>query len=262
MKLSLQACLFILGIGLLGSAAADTPSTTSSDNSPWQFEIAPYVWALNMTGTNTVGFVKEPINESFSDIFTQLNFAAMLYLDVSKGNAGVFFNTLYAITSDSSQVGPVNAKITNDFGVFTWASTYQVYEHDFSTPGRSLAITPYAGVRYTLDNTSLGLAYNAFNQNYTDNQSWANPIAGTRLNYNLTPKWSGVMFVDGGIVHENDYSYQVSGFLGYKPTCLKIVTLYAGYQYLYEYYVTGSGLHTFAWNMNIYGPVLGLSFTF
>jgi hypothetical protein len=254
---SLGWCL--IALPLLGYAA----HLDSDQDGQWKFVVAPYLWGTNLSGNTQMGAYNAPVNESFGDILKQLNFAGMLYLSIAKDNFGAFLDTIYSQTSTTTSYDPVNIKSTNDYGILTLAATYLAYKTHFNHSSSMLAVTPYVGARETIDNTTIKLSYGDLSDSVSSNHHWVDPIVGARIDYQINPTWSLVVFADGGGTNTNtNYNYRFSGLAGYKLPSFKTARIYAGYQYLREKYLTGSGRDTFEWNMKTYGPVLGISVTF
>lgn len=243
-----------LAIFALNSHAfADT-----STNNSWQFTVAPYLFAVNMNGTVGIGSETANVSQSFGDIVRHLNFGGMIFLSAAYGKWAISLNSLYASVSNSVSIGPYTATGKNNFGLFTPTLSYTAYQTNFNNSGSKFAISPYIGARTTVNNSKLTIA----NITVSDNQTWTDPIIGATLNYGYC-NWSAILFGNiGGTSSNTDYSYDVSGYIGYNPSSFKVATFYGGYQYLRQKYSTGSGLNAFAWNMKLFGPVVGVAFTF
>jgi hypothetical protein len=145
----LLACLACL-LGLLAPSYAVAEDPVFDD---WQFQIAPYAWALAADGDVTVKGQKSDVNLSFKDIWEELNYGAMLEGEARKGRVGVIANILYANLGDEENVGGI--KIDPDINLF-WGSFAGYYrlspwnlDSEAGADGPQLIIDPYAGVRYT-----------------------------------------------------------------------------------------------------------------
>jgi hypothetical protein len=240
---------------LLASIAIFNCSAFSVETHPWQFEIAPYLWGINMNGTVGVGPVKSHLNESFSDLLSHLNFAAMLYAAAHKENFGVYFNGIYSITSDNMSINAINVNGQNKFGIYAAGVSYIFYNENY------LQIEPYLGFRYTLNNTTI----NINNFSFKKNVNWTDPVIGARLNYDFTKSWSGILTGDiGGTNTSTHYSYSAAALVGYHPVGIsfKYMTTYLGYRLLQQHYQTGSGVNFYNWNVRLFGPLIGVAFNF
>ena len=249
----LLICLIFFSVP---SAFADNPTCNR-----WRFEIAPYLWAINLNGTEDIGAQHFAISENFNDILKQLDYGGMLYLSANKGRWGFFLNSVYAVLSDTTTLAHVNIKGTNHFGIFTGGISYEVFRACFCRFGQmqEIYIEPYLGARFTLDNSTITI----LNTSVSDNQNWTDPIVGARFTYLINPQWRAIFSADGGGTNLHfDYSYNAAALAGFTPPRWNNTTFYLGYRYLFQHYTTGVGINRFGWNMNIFGPVLGVAFGF
>ena len=60
----------------------------------------------------------------------------------------------------------------------------------------------------------------------------------------------------------NNKSLNLVGLLGYTPASAQYFTVYLGYRYLYQKYISGEADKLFAWNMRLFGPLLAVAFKF
>jgi hypothetical protein len=239
------------------SASMSIPAQASE----WQFEVTPYLWALNMNGHTNVGPLSAPIDQSFSDIFKHLNFAAMIYGSAHKDAFGLYGNVLYAKTTvnDNFDSDRIRVRVTNSFGVYGAGASYIVYSQTFSNQ-QLLQLEPYAGARYTINNTSLKIN----NLRGSLNEHWTDPVVGLQVRYHFNNRWSLFLAGDvGGTSTATDASYSATALLGYSPaTMWTNTTTYLGYRLLSQHYQTGSGLGFYNWNVRLYGPVIGITIKF
>ncbi len=86
-----------------------TPQAVAEDpvSEDWQFQIAPYVWALAAEGDATVKGRTFDVDLSFKDIVEELNYGVMLQGEARKGRVGAIVNVLYANLGDETNVGPL-----------------------------------------------------------------------------------------------------------------------------------------------------------
>jgi len=247
---------FFLLFSCIGTIQAQTHSPY--DNS-WKVDVTPYLWAINMNGTVQVGPARTHLNQDFGDILKNFNYGGMLWVDAYKNNLGIFVNALYASLGNNFKDGPVKVDANNQFGLFSGGLSYKVYDcHAFS-------VEPYAGFRYTLNDTTVKLSIpSLFYLRSTNNKHWTDPIIGARLRYDFTKAWSVTLAGDiGGTNASKQYSYNLIGLLGYSPqTVMTNTTAYLGYRLLDQHYITGSGLNYYNWNMKIFGPLIGIAFKF
>ena len=229
--------------------------------SVWRFDVAPYLWAINMNGRNQVADKTIHISENFSDLFKQLNWGGMLWLDVYyKENLGLFLNGVYTSLSNSQSTDLISLDSTNNYGVFNAGLSYKLFKKNLNiSSSNRIELEPYVGARYTVNNTNIKVVPTRIS--VSENHHWTDPIIGARFNYFFLTRWQFTLSLDaGGTNSSTDKSYDLWGILGYKPW--KTTTIFLGYRDLYQVYETGSKLKKFEWDMRLFGPVLGIGFRF
>lgn len=234
---------------------------------PWQIEITPYLWAIGMNGRTQIGNNTAHIDQTFSDILKELDFGGMLWMSAKKNKFGLYGNAVYAVLSDSKHDGPFSADVHNRYGIFGAGISYEVFRY-CTAQGCPRAqsifyVEPYAGFRYTLNDTSITVAYLSASAHGVKNVHWTDPIIGLRLNYLLNKAWLAQLSGDiGGTNGSTHYSYSWAAILGLSPKSLPHSSFYVGYRLLDQRYQTGSGTSLYNWNMKLAGPVLGYGYTF
>lgn len=259
----LKILLPITSLILIAFSTSSVADDTCDDK--FHLEVAPYLWALNMNGTIKVGEQTIHLDQDFSDILQQLKYGGMLWLDLRKGKWDIFLNSLYADLTDSAKNDFASVDETTNFGLFTLGAGYEIYRHYFNTCTCSaFTVSPYAGARYTLNDVKVTLNLPTGSISASDNQHWTDPIVGAKLGFILTQSWVVTLAADvGGTNTNTDYSYNFNAILGYKPQkFLKNTSFYLGYRALTQHYVTGSGSDYFKWDMRLFGPIVGVSYTF
>src|SRR5690348_13686785 len=93
--------------------ALTTSNPRDSHDNSWKFTIAPYLWALNMNGSVQIRNQRAPVNQTFGDVLSDLNWAGMLWLEADKGKWGVFVNLLYASLSQGASDRYISAHLTS-----------------------------------------------------------------------------------------------------------------------------------------------------
>ncbi len=198
------ACLFCL-IGLVASPHAIAEDPVSED---WQFQIAPYVWALAAEGNATVKGLKSDVSLSFKDIVEELNYGVMLQGEARKGRVGAIVNVLYANLGDETDVGPL--KIDPEANLFMggFSGYYRLGPWDLDgkagDDSPQLIVDPYAGVRYTYLDLDLDISGGP---SLGNDQDWFEPIVGLRTLWELSPRWGVTDAGDiGGFGVGSDFS--------------------------------------------------------
>jgi len=169
----LTACI----AGLIGALIALPASADEFVSDDWQFQIAPYAWALAADGNATVKGQKSDVNLSFKDIAEELNYGLMLEGEARKGRVGVFANILYANLGDDENSGGVS--VDPDINLFWGAlgAFYRLgpYNLDWTagSEGAQLVIDPYVGARYTYPDVDLDIGGGP---DLGSDEQWVDPI--------------------------------------------------------------------------------------
>jgi hypothetical protein len=258
----LIACL----IGLIGAHAALPASAEDPVSEDWQFQIAPYAWALAADGNATVKGHKSDVDLSFKDIWDELNYGVMLEGEARKGRLGIKVNVLYANLGDSEHVDGI--KIDPDVNLF-WGDIvgyYRLGPWDLNGEGGDdspqLIVDPYAGIRYTYLDVDLDFSPGP---KVGADKDWVDPIVGLRTLWKLTPRWGVTAMGDiGGFGVGSDFSWQTTGLVTYRFSLFgdRDAKFAAGYRALYQDYSSGSGANKFEWDVTLHGPIFAFVIDF
>jgi hypothetical protein len=255
------ACIF--SILAPARAAEEKPDEQSN----WEFQVAPYLWAISMNGDATVKGQEADVDVSFSDIWDELNFALMLEYEARKGHWGLWGNTIYANLGNSNadvdglKIEPTVNALWQGAGGFYRLGTWNLANESVkNTP--SVTVDTYLGVRYTYLDLSLDIKGA---DNVDGDKHWVEPLVGLRTRWDLSERWTVTLTGDiGGVAFGSDFAWNAFGLIGYRFNLLAEdnARAYAGYRALSQDYRDGSGDDKFEWDVTLYGPVLGLAITF
>jgi len=257
--------------------AALAPSVTAEEKpaeSGWEFNVTPYLWAINMDGNATVKGIDFDVDLPFSDIWDQLNFALMLAYEARKGSWGLWGDTIYANLGDDNVGGPRGlTNIEPTINVF-WQGLggyYRLGTWDLAdAPGKkkpTVTVDTYAGLRYTYLDLKLKFkgAFRDRVNDVSDNKSWVEPLLGARTIWDLSERWSVALAGDiGGVAFGSDFAWDAFGLIGYQFDLFgdKNARALFGYRALSQDYTDGSGRDKFKWDITMHGPILGLDIGF
>lgn len=235
--------------------------------SGWEFQAAPYLWAIALNGDATVKGQEADVEVSFSDIWDELNIALMLEYEARKGHWGLWGNTIYANLGKSNadvdgiKIEPTAKVLWQGAGGFYRLGTWDLAESSGkNTP--SVTVDTYLGVRYTYLDLSLDIK--GFD-NVDGDKHWVEPLAGVRTQWALSEKWAINLAGDiGGVAFGSDFAWDAFGLVGYRFNLFgeDNARAFAGYRALSQDYTDGSGDDKFKWDVTLYGPVLGLVINF
>ena len=258
----LLACL----IGLISALAALPAFAEDPVSEDWQFQVAPYVWALAADGDVTVKGQKSDVSLSFKDIVEELNYGVMLQGEARKGRVGAIVNVLYANLGDETDVGPL--KIDPEANLFMggFSGYYRLGPWDLDSEaggdGPQLIVDPYAGVRNTYLDLDLDISGGP---SLGNDQDWFEPIVGLRTLWELSPRWGVTAAGDiGGFGIGSDFAWQAIGLVSYRFGLFgeNNSRFLFGYRALHQDYSNGSGANKFEWDVTLHGPIFALAIEF
>lgn len=246
--LAIILCLFLLPV-----SAQDEPT----DAKNWEFNITPYLLFPTMNGNVVIRGIPVDVNASTDDIFSNLNFGAMLYFEASSPKWALVFDLLYMDLSKEGQtpLASRNASVGADQLMTSISGRYRITEWlDVGIGGRLNSIgssVKIAAGEYILPGTDFSM-----------NETWFDPIIVARAITKFNDsKWRLGLSADiGGFGIGSDFAWQIHPFAGYQFT--KLFQLGFSYRWLGMNYETGSGTDRFLYDVTTSGPELKLSFHF
>lgn len=251
LSIAIMGVMCLAGVVRAQSAAPADPSTASSEE--WEITVTPYVFLPRLKGT--IGVVGETaeVNASFSDIFRNLDFAAMGTFEARKRNLVLLVDGMYMSLS-GQKITPRPFFSDIDVEVKEIIVTPQVGYRAVRTERGSIDLM--AGARIWHVNTHLTFQPNILPLvDVEGSRNWVDPIVGARGTATLSPR-TFVMgeFDAGGFGVGSDFTGQVFGGFGFqwKPR----VALIGGYRYLRVDYVNEG----FIYRTSLSGITLGARF--
>jgi len=236
-----------------GLVRAQAPASSNPSPDDWEFTVTPYAFFSGLDGT--VGAVRQTtqVNASFSDIFHNLDFAAMGAFEARKRNWFVAVDSMYI--SLSGQKGTPSPLFS-----------------DIDVKVKELIIDPHVGYRVlkaergSIDLLAGARFWHVKSQltfqprilplvDVEESKNWVDPIIGARGTASLSPRvFLTGKFDAGGFGINSDFTGQVFGSVGFqlKPR----VALIGGYRYLRVDYVNEG----FIFKTAMSGIVLGAQF--
>jgi hypothetical protein len=207
----------IIFVWVAGSVCADESSDRQSD---WEFKVSPYLWFHSASGDVTVRGQESDLDLSFSDIWDELNIAAMLVFEGRKDRWGFVGEALYANLGKSTSTGVAGIKI-DPMVVLSYLSAGGFYRLGTWGLGQTLTndvptvtVDALAGAQYTYLDMKLDLK--GFGSTSGD-KSWVDPYVGARAIFDLTQRWA--LSLDGsigGFGIGSDFAWDAAGLIGYR----------------------------------------------
>ena len=180
MKIQVKMTSVLCGLMfLLASPLAYAKEATSGDDA-WQFHVIPYLWMAGISGDVTVKGSRASVDESFSEILKNLDFAGFLHLEAAKGKWALFGDGTYVkLSVDRTLIDGGSELMQVELG-----GAYRFAELPLGKEGgRRLSFEALAGGRYNYVKSKVEILSLVKSK---ESQDWVDPIVGIRLTAGLT----------------------------------------------------------------------------
>ncbi|MFE3838654.1 hypothetical protein [Pseudogemmobacter sonorensis] len=245
MRASTVKCLSAL------AALALTALPAAAQDSGWQGQITPYVWASGLGGDITpfTGGPTVSFDKSFSDVLEDLDGAFFLSGYARKDRFVVLGDFSYSSSSkgELTPVGPASGKLRQTS--LTLAAGYRAVSNE------SMTLDLLGGARLwrikgSVEAPGVGIQS-------SPGKSFVDPILALRANFALAPRWSAIFYADvGGFGVGSESTSQIVATANYQVNDNLYVS--AGYRQLNVDYSDG-GTRIDA---TMAGPLLGMTWRF
>lgn len=216
---------------------------------PWSFVVEPYLMLPNMEGK--VGIGEQPpasVSEDPSDIFGNLQWGAMLYLEARNDLWAFSSDLLYMDLKVKEDVGdPPIAEISVNPEQLAWelAAMRRI------SPGIDLGVSLiYNEITATVNLTPTG----GSGAQARMKEDWIDPSVVMRGRFPLNDKWALAARANvGGFGMGSDLFWQLQAHATYSFS--ERMNMSVGYRYISVDYDEGSGPDRFIYDMDTFGPV-------
>ena len=225
----------------------------------WNFLSEIYIMFPNIDGETGIGNeVTVDVDANTSDVFEQLKFGAMVYLEAGKGKWSITSDLVYMdIEKDVLPNRIINSGSIN-LDQFIWeiAGLYSILPIlDVGIGGRLVNLkTDIEANRRTLQNGDQDI-------NAGISETFYDPVIISRFKKTINNRWPIQIRGDlGGFGIGSDFTWQLQAYAGYRFTELFQITV--GYRSISFDYDKGTDRERFIFDMVEQGPVLRLGFNF
>jgi hypothetical protein len=258
----------LAGVVALTAVSAVPAKAQTIEPDRWFFRLAPYLWAVNLDATNTVGTplgdVSVPIKVSFGDIFDLVDIAFSLHFEAGKNRWTGAADVTYIKLGQAVELGgdaPPGTEAGYEFVIAVgelWA-TYRV-----NPLSDSWAAELVGGVRYNRQDMDISITVGdpALGGGFDEN--WVDPIVGAR--YVTLFGRDKFLFNArgdvGGFGVGSDLTWNLQGGLGWRAS--RLIDVVLQYKYMDVDYENGESGTTdyFAFDGSEQGILLGVNFNF
>jgi hypothetical protein len=259
--MKIQSKLYLITLVLFLANTNQTPAQDSiAAKKKWQWFVQPYMMFPVMDGTMGLGELPDAeIHSDASDIFSHLQFGAMLYAEASNGR--------WAITNDLIYMD-LGEDIAGEHGILSGTAGAKQFVWELAGL-RKLNPWLEAGIGMRLYSLSaeLDMQVNATvpggsgPRHRSTSETWVDPIIIGRVKFPAGTKWLLQLRGDlGGFGIGSEFTWQAQGDIAYRFS--KLFQLGLGYRYIGVDFEKGSGTDRFLYDIDTYGPVLRFGFHF
>jgi len=226
----------------------------ASTNDGWHIAITPYIWFAGVHGTVGALGRDASVHASFGDIFDYLNIGAMGVLEPRYKRVLMPVDFMWMKLSDNHSL-PVNVVATSIKAQMTETMLTPKIGYRIAD-GKRVKVDALFGFRYWHLTTDFTLQPVQLRGGFSQSASWADAVAGGRIQAALSPKAFVLVAGDAGGA-DSRLDYQIEGALGYKIS--RKFALLVGYRYLHVNY-RPNGNAQFVYDVYMPGLVLGATF--
>ncbi len=257
-----------------GSRAEPLAPPGINDNQ-WRFSLTPYIFLpADVSGDSTVAGQTVSIDFDTSELLDILNFAFATRAEAWKGNFAIILDGNYVdVGLDATTKGPGpfpgGEEVDVDVRQFylDFLASYRVLKKPYNDDGDLWTLEVMGGGRYNylkqvIDLKEEGSLGPGVTTTLGGSETWVDPMVGARVMAMLSDRWS--MSVRGDIggfgITDTDLTWSLTGGVDYRPweqTSLKF-----GWRYYSIDYATTLNGGAFAYDIEEYGPFVGVTFTF
>jgi len=224
----------------------------------WKFLIEPYVMFPNMNGeTGVRNLPSVDVDANVSDIFSRLQFGAMLYLEAKTDKWAITSDLLYmSLQQDVTPNIIINSgEVTAKQLGYELAGLYRVLP--FLEAGVGMRLNSLNSEVNILRNTIGGGTQELLSASLS--RTWVDPIIIARFTHEIDNKWLFTVRGDlGGFGIGSDFTWQAQGYVGYRFS--KLFQTSVGYRAIGVDYDNGSGAERFRYDMITFGPNIRFGF--
>lgn len=232
------------------------PAVGQSQDGQWRHTVTPYLLAAHMDGSSGIGELNADIDLDASDIFSNLDFGAMLAYRGETDDWAVMTDFIYMKlgASQTNANENLNVRVNLEQTTAQLDVARRLSEHFEITLGAR-----YWDVETTLQLTGLGPI--GIDVRGKDGDSWIDPVVGLRVFYPFSDKWAFLGKGDiGGFGIGSDFTWHATVAVSWAVS--ESIAVDFLYRHIYVDYESGSGASRFALDITEAGPGVGLSFRF
>ena len=248
-----------------GGATAPEGGAGTQENPQWDFFIAPYIWLMSIDGTVVLHGQNDSIDLETGDFLDDLEAIFEGYGEARYAGFFAAIDATYASLSASSGNHVFNLDLT----IIDIRGGVELPREDLGAEPadksderpRQMIWDAFVGGRYWDYDARLRQQIGL--ERYTNDDSRWDVFFGLGMRWDLTRKLTLDLKADYGgfgLGSSAQAAYQFQGGIVYHVSDL--FSLHAGYRYLFQNTIDGSGFSKTGSKITLKGPVLGIGFSF
>lgn len=231
---------------LLARAQAEAPR--------WTFDFAPYFWSASLSGSLKLDGEEIGVEDGGDGGFGDPALGGYLgHFEAHHGPWSFVFAPIFISATDMAGGQPPNTDANLDIH----AQVHELFAaHEFAEGWEWMA-----GARYQQLDTDMDLSIGGVpTSSHESSRTWIDPIVGLRYHTGLGGDWSLFTRADvGGFGLGSDFVWNASALVHYRFTQLFGMDL--GYRALSFNWQEGSGSQEISYDLSMYGPIIGITFS-
>jgi hypothetical protein len=233
----------------------DSPRSSALTEAPaWTFDLIPYVWVASIHGSLAVDGQEVDVEDGGDGFFGDPALGGFLgHFEAGRGPWSFVLAPIF-ISADMEGSQPPST----DGDISIHAQVHEAFvAREFAAGWQWMA-----GLRYQKLETDLDLSSGGAQLSSQDSsKTWTDPIVGLRYHAHFAESWSVNGRADiGGFGVGSDFVWNASLVAGYQISALCAVHL--GYRALSFDFEDKGGSERLAYDLSMYGPIIGVSFSF
>jgi opacity protein-like surface antigen len=236
---------------VMAGASLAAPCAHAQD---WSGAVTLYGWIPGITGESKGRDGEPRIDVPGPDVLDALQFAFFLAGEVRRDDYGALFDLAYADLDFDAQIDRpvrIDGDLENKLYFASLAGFWRAYDDN------DRIVDLYAGARLMGTEVDFGLDIGSLAGERSVTENWVDPILGVRGRMPLSERFSVSGRADfGGFGVGSELTWQAYGGLNYDFSQSFSGTL--GYRYMSIDYASDD----LSLDINLHGPVIGLTYTF
>jgi hypothetical protein len=254
-----QFIIFLLMLIGNQQLMSQEPASKPVDRPKWNYKVEPYMMFPNMSGNTGVSSLPlVTVDANASDIFSHLQFGAMLFVEATHGSWSV--NSDFLFMNLKQDITPTT--VINDGKVNAKQIGWELAGLRRLTPWLELGVGGLLNsLEFDMSVSRVEVGGGIVTQSGKRSKTWLDPMLIARLATNGKSHFQGQFRGEvGGFGIGSDLAWQLQVLAGYRFS--KLFNLSLGYRAIGLDYKSGEGEEAFVYDMTTFGPMVRFGFCF